>query len=224
MTTTSHWTLHYAILVLVALFAGPFLGKLQAVESLPVTVFGLTASQTVRLAVEAIGLGLLCLFSIRTFLQMPDTGRGCSFIRRLILPVTGLFTLIAMDKTLQAVGLSVIDRVGSQQYAIAYTTALILTALWTTVVWLINRDSLERFFSSPAPKVDRAASASVDEDTGETEPDAHSGDTEGQRRPAEHPGAIPSPQRIGAGSDGGGVFGERSDDSTICCHQNDATQ
>jgi serine/threonine-protein kinase len=178
MTTTSHWTLHYAILVLVALFAGPFLGKLQAVESLPVTVFGLTASQTVRLAVEAIGLGLLCLFSIRTFLQMPDTGRGCSFIRRLILPVTGLFTLIAMDKTLQAVGLSVIDRVGSQQYAIAYTTALILTALWTTVVWLINRDSLERFFSSPAPKVDRAASASVDEDTGETEPDAHSGDTD----------------------------------------------
>jgi tRNA A-37 threonylcarbamoyl transferase component Bud32 len=177
MTTTSHWTLHYVILVLVALFAGPFLGKLQAMESFPVTVFGLTASQTVRLAVEAIGLGILCLFSIRASLQMPDTGRGFSFIRRLILPVTGLFTLIAMDKTLQAVGLSLIDRVGSQYYAIVYTAALILTALWTTVVWLFHRDSLERFFSSPAPNLARAASASVDDDTGETESDARSGET-----------------------------------------------
>lgn len=178
MTTTSHWTLHYAILVLVALFAGPVLGKLQTVESFPITVFGLNASQTVRLVVEAIGLGLLCLFSIRTSLQMPDTGRGSSFIRRLILPVTGLFALIAMDKTLQAVGLSLIDRVGSQHYAIAYTAALILTALWTTVAWLLNRDSLERFFSSPAPNANHPASASVDEDTGETESDAQRGDTD----------------------------------------------
>ena len=178
MTTTSHWTLQYAILVLVALFAGPVLSKLQTVESLPVTVFGLNASQTVRLIVEVIGLGLLCLFSIRSSLQMPDTGRGCSFIRRLILPVTGLFTLVAMDKTLQAVGLSLIDRVGSQHYAIAYTAALILTALWTTVAWLLNRDSLERFFSSPAPNVNHRASASVDEDTGETESDAQIGDAD----------------------------------------------
>ncbi|MDX2252778.1 MAG: serine/threonine-protein kinase [Nitrospira sp.] len=178
MTTTSHWTLQYAILVLVALFAGPVLSKLQTVESLPVTVFGLNASQTVRLIVEVIGLGLLCLFSIRSSLQMPDTGRGCSFIRRLILPVTGLFTLVAMDKTLQAVGLSLIDRVGSQQYAIAYTAALILTALWTTVAWFLNRDSLERFFSSPVPNVNHSASASVHEDTGETESDASHDDTD----------------------------------------------
>ena len=178
MTMPSHWTLHYAILVLAALFAGPVLGKLPTVESFPITVFGLNASQTVRLIVEAIGLAILCLFSIRTSLQMPDTGRGSSFIRRLILPVTGLFTLIAMDKTLQAAGLPLIDRVGSQHYAIAYTAALILTALWTTVAWLLNRDSLERFFSSPASNVKHPASASVDEDTGETEAPAQSDDTD----------------------------------------------
>ena len=169
---------HYAILVLVVLFAGPLLGNLQTVESFHVTVFGLNASQTVRLVVEAIGLGILCLFSIRASLHMPDTGRGFSFIRRLILPVTSLFTLIAMDKTLQAVGLSLIDRVGSQPYAIVYTAALILTALWTTVTWLLNRDSLERFFSSPAPRVACAASVSVEEDTGETKSDARDGDTD----------------------------------------------
>jgi serine/threonine-protein kinase len=178
MTTTSHWTLHYAILVLVVLFAGPVLGKLQPVESFPIAVFGLNASQTVRLIVEAIGLGILCLFSIHTSLRMPDTGRGLSFIRRLILPVTGLFTLIVMDKTLQAVGLSLIDRVGSQPYAIAYAVALVLTALWTTAAWMLNRDSLERFFSSPASHVNHLASASVDEDTGETESADQSGDTD----------------------------------------------
>src|SRR5262249_38213757 len=145
---TSLWTLHYAILVLVVLFAGPLVGKLHLVESFHVTIFGLTAAQTVRLVVEAIGLGILCLFSTHASLQMPDTGRGFSFIRRLILPATVLSPLIAMDKTLRAVGFALIDRVGSQQYAIAYTAALILTALWTTVVWLMNRDSLDRFFSS----------------------------------------------------------------------------
>ncbi|HEX5646609.1 MAG TPA: serine/threonine-protein kinase [Nitrospira sp.] len=178
MTTTSHWTLHYTILVLVVLFAGPILGKLQPVASFPVTIFGLNASQTVRLVVEAIGLVILCLFSIRASLQMPDTGRGFSFIRRLILPVTGLFALIAMDKTFQAVGLSLIDRIGSQHYAIAYTTALILTALWTTVSWLLNRDSLERFFSNPAPHIEHTASATGDENSGETESAARSGDTD----------------------------------------------
>ena len=177
MTTISHWTLHYALLVLVALFAGPALSKLQTVGSLPITVFGLNASQSVRLIVEAIGLGVLCVFSLRIALQMPDTGRGNSFIRRLILPITGLLTLIAMDKTLQAVGLSFIDRVGSQHYAIAYSAALILTALWATVAWLLNRDSLERFFSSPAPQMHHAATAPVDEATLNTESDASSSDT-----------------------------------------------
>ena len=178
MTTTSHWILHYAILVLVALFAGPVLGKLQSAAAFPFTILGLTASQTVRLVVGAIGLFILCLFSIRASLQMPDTGRGFSFIRRLILPITCLFTLIAMDKTLQAVGLSLIDRIGSQYYAVFYAAALILTALWTTVAWLLNRDSLERFFSSPAPHAVRAASAAGGEDSSETETDARSGDTD----------------------------------------------
>lgn len=170
--------LQYAILVLVALFAGPVLGKLQPVASFPVTISGLNASQTVRLVVETIGLVILCLFSVRASLRMPDTGRGFSFIRRLILPVTGLFTLIAMDKTLQAVGLSLIDRIGSQYYAIAYTAALILTALWTTVAWFLNRDSLERFFSSPAPNADRAAAATDDEGSSETEIHARHGATD----------------------------------------------
>ncbi|MBM4126244.1 MAG: serine/threonine protein kinase [Nitrospira sp.] len=178
MTTTSHWTLHYAILVLVVLFAGPLLGKLQPVASIPVTIFGLNAPQTVRLIIEAIGLSVLCLFSIRASLHMPDTGGGFSFIKRLILPVTGLFILIAMDKTLQAVGLSLIDRIGPQNYAILYTAALILTALWTTVAWLLNRDSLECFFSSPAPNSESADSAIGGEDSQETEAHAHSGDTD----------------------------------------------
>ena len=178
MTTTSHWILQYATLVLVALFAGPVLGKLQPAAGFPFTILGLNASQTVRLVVEAIGLVILCLFAIRASLQMPDTGRGFSFIRRLILPITCLFTLIAMDKTLQAVGLSLIDRIGSQYYAVFYSAGLTLTALWTTVAWVLNRDSLERFFSSPAPNDDRVASVADDEDVRETEAHARSGDTD----------------------------------------------
>jgi serine/threonine-protein kinase len=151
MINTSTWTLQYLIIASVALFAGPLVSKLPAIQGFPLTLFDLTGPQTVRLVIEETGLLLLCLLSVRAFRQLPDNGKGSSFVRRLILPVTALFVLIATDKTLRVVGLPLIDRIGHARYALLITAALTVTGLWISAAWLLNFDALARFFC-PAPR------------------------------------------------------------------------
>ncbi|HSA62706.1 MAG TPA: protein kinase, partial [Nitrospiraceae bacterium] len=152
MINASSWALQYLIVALVALFAGPLLSKLPAAQLFPITLFGLNGPQTIRLVIEETGLVILCVLSIRAFRQMPDNGRGFSFVRQLVLPMTTLFVLLATDRTLRVVGLSLIDYVGPRRYTLIYTAGLMLTGIWITAAWLLNLDALHRFFSrSPQP-------------------------------------------------------------------------
>ncbi|HEY5932357.1 MAG TPA: serine/threonine-protein kinase, partial [Nitrospira sp.] len=116
----------------------------------PLTLFGLTGSHTIRFIVEGTGLVALCMLSLRAFRQMPDNGRGFSFLRQLVLPVTTLFLVIVMEKTLRVAGLSLLDSVGPTRYTLAYAAALTLVGLWVTAAWLLHLDALHRFFAKPA--------------------------------------------------------------------------
>ena len=130
MINASSLAFQYSFVALAALFAGPLLGTLPVTQSFPITLFGLTGPQTIRLFVEETGLVLLCILSIRAFRRMPDNGRGFSFLRQLVLPVTALFIVLVTDKTLRVVGLSLIDRLGAAHYTFTYAAALTLTGLW----------------------------------------------------------------------------------------------
>lgn len=145
MINASSWAFQYCIVMLAALFTGPLLSKLPAAQSFPITFFALDGSQTVRLLVEETCLVILCILSIRAYRRLPDNGKGSSFIRHLVLPTTALLTLIATDKTLRIVGLSLIDRVGTQRYALGFTAALLVNGGWFTAAWLLNLDSLYRY-------------------------------------------------------------------------------
>lgn len=150
MVNAPSWTLQYVLAALVALFAGPVLSKLPEAQSFPLTLFGLTGSQTLRLIVEGTGLVALCLLSLRAFRQMPDNGGGFSFLRQLVLPVTILFIVIVVDKTLHIEGLSLLDHVGPTHYALTYAAALTLVGCWITTAWLRHLKALRRFFANPA--------------------------------------------------------------------------
>lgn len=150
MISVSSWAFQYVIVASVALFAGPLLSKLPAAQSFPITLLGLNGPQTIRLIIGEVGLVILCLLAVRAFQYLPNDGRGSSFFRHLVLPVTTLFIVLTTDKTLRVVGLSLIERVGPAHYAVAYTAALSLTGLWITAAWLLNLDALYRFFSVPA--------------------------------------------------------------------------
>ena len=164
MINASSWALEYLVVALVALFAGPLLSKLPAAQSFPITLFGLNGAQTIRLVIEESGLVILCILAIRAFRQMPDNGRGFSFVRQLVLPVTTLLILIATDKTLRVVGLSLIESMGHRRYILVSTAALMLTGIWITAAWLLNLNALHRFFSgSPQPAKRREPAQAVED-------------------------------------------------------------
>ncbi len=155
MTHASSWAFQYLVAALIALFAGPLLGNLPATQSIPFTLFGLSSGQTIRLFIEATGLAMLGWLCLRAFRQMPDNGRGFSFLRQLVLPVTTLLMVIAADKTLRALGQSLIDHFGSTRYTVAQAVILTLTGLWITIAWLMSLHALQRFFSKPSASTGR---------------------------------------------------------------------
>jgi serine/threonine-protein kinase len=150
MINASSWAFQYILVALFALFAGPVLNQLPTAQAFPFPLFGLTGPQTIRFIVEGTGLVVLGILSIRAFRQMPDNGRGFSFLRQLVLPVTILFILIVMDKTIRVTGHSLLDRAGFTRYTLAYAASLMLIGLWITAAWLLHLDALHRFFATPA--------------------------------------------------------------------------
>lgn len=178
MINASSWTLQYLVVVLFVLLVGPALSKLPAAQAVSLTLFGLDSAQTVRLVVEGSGLATLCILSLRGYRRMPDNGQGFSFIRTLVLPLTILFVLIATDKTLRVAGLSLIEQIGSQDYAIAYAASLTLTALWVTAAWLLHFDALHRFFSASTAEADGDESVSAEKEYGEVQPDESNSEIE----------------------------------------------
>ena len=178
MINASSLAFQYSFVALAALFAGPLLGTLPVTQSFPITLFGLTGPQTIRLFVEETGLVLLCILSIRAFRRMPDNGRGFSFLRQLVLPVTALFMVLVTDKTLRVVGLSLIDRLGAAHYTFTYAAALTVTGLWITAAWLLNLDTLHRFFATPVQSTRRKETAPSSEETDETHLEEERGDPE----------------------------------------------
>ena len=165
MVNASSWTFQYVLVALVALFAGPVLGKLPAAQSLPLSLFGLTGSQTIHLIVEGTVLAALCMLSLRAYLHMPDNGRGFSFLRQLVLPVTTLFMVIVTDKTIRVTGLALLAPVDPTRYHLAYAAALTLSGLWITAAWLLHLDALRRFFVKPAQSTRRQKPGASAEDT-----------------------------------------------------------
>ena len=178
MTNTPSWVFQYLLAALLALFAGPILSKLPGSQSFPLTLFGLNSPHTIRLIVAAAGLTLLGLLSIRAFRHLPDNGRGFSFLRTLVLPITTLLIVIAADKTFRAIGQSLISQLGSARYTLTYAALLALIGLWITAAWLLNRDALHRFFSTSSPSTRRKEPTTPIEETDEIHPEEENGEQE----------------------------------------------
>ncbi len=178
MINASSWAVQYVLIAVIALFAGPVLSKLQAAQSFPLMLFGLTGFQTIHFIVQGLGLVALCILSLRAFRQMPDNGRGFSFLRQLILPVTALCMVIVIHKGLRVAGFSFLDPVGPAGYAKAYAASLALIGIWITATWLLHLDALHRFFARPVASTRRQDAAAPDEGADEIDPGQESSASE----------------------------------------------
>ena len=176
MSHASGWLIQFLVVSFVALFAGPLLSKLPFAETFPLTLFGLTGPQTIRIVIEATGLFTLWLLAVHAFRHMPDNGRGFSFMSRIILPLTTVAVLIVGDKTLRVAGQTLIDDIGPRQYGLGYAGGLVAAGLWLTVAWLLNFDSLLGYFTKPAESSSRRKAAQASNDLHETHDPANVAD------------------------------------------------
>ena len=164
MSNSSRWALHYLLATCAAIFAGPVFSKLPVAQSFPLSLFGLNGSHSVHLIVDALALSVLCIVSVRMVHTMPDDGRGSSFLKRMVFPFTTLCIVMAADKTIRVLGVSLISGLGGARYAIAHVTILTVTGLWITTTWLVNFDALHRFFATSSTTTRRTASLTETEE------------------------------------------------------------
>ncbi len=131
------------------LLAGPLLSSLALVQSVSVPYLQLSGPHAIRLGANLLALAILWIFAFAASQQIPDNGRGSSFLRNLVLPLTTLVVILFANKAFRTVGLPVIEQIGSSRFAWGYAIGLVGSGLWLTAAWVLNRSSLREAFAPP---------------------------------------------------------------------------
>jgi serine/threonine-protein kinase len=133
------------------------------VEFFSIPLTAMTGPNAVRLVTEGIALGLVVAFAVSAYEQLPDNGRGSSFLRSIVLPSAALIVVVFGAKALRSVGLPLIHQMGVSGFVQGYTIAVVGCGLWLTVAWLRHLHLLRNMFSPPAVKRKPARAAEEEE-------------------------------------------------------------
>ena len=149
MSKSWTWVAPYAFAIMAVLLAGPLLSNLAFVRSVSVSYVQLSGPYAIRLSANLLALAILLVFAFTASQHLPDNGRGSSFLRSLILPLTTLVTVLFANKAFRAVGLPLIEQIGPSRFTMGYALALVGSGLWLTAAWIMNRSSLREAFTPP---------------------------------------------------------------------------
>jgi len=170
MSKSWTWIAPYAFAILAMLLAGPLLSSLTLGQSVSAPYLQISGPHAIRLVANLLALAILWVFAFAASQKIPDNGRGSSFLRNLVLPLTTLVVILFANKTFRTVGLSVIEQVGSSRFAWGYAIGLVGSGLWLTAAWVLNRNSLREAFAPPRQtRRQEAHTRSDDEDAGQEE-------------------------------------------------------
>jgi eukaryotic-like serine/threonine-protein kinase len=168
MSKSWTWIAPYIFAILAVLLAGPLLSRLAFVQSVSVPYLQLSGPHAIRLAANLLALAILWALAFVASQQIPDNGRGSSFLRNLVLPLTTLVVILFVNKAFRTVGLPLIEQMGSSRFAWGYAIGLVGSGLWLTAAWLLNRNSLREAFVPPSQtRRQEAQTRSEDEDAGQ---------------------------------------------------------
>ena len=170
MSKSWTWIAPYTFAILAVLLAGPLLSSLDWAQSVSVPYLHLSGPHAIRLGANLLALTILLVLAFVASQHIPDNGRGSSFLRNLVLPLTTLVVILFANKAFRTVGLPLIEQMGPSRFALGYAIGLVGSGLWLTAAWVLNRSSLREAFAPPSQTRRQGAQAlSEDEDTGQKE-------------------------------------------------------
>src|SRR5690348_10990008 len=163
MSKSLHWIIPHASGILVALLLGPLLSGMAWVEYFNIPLTAINGANAVRFMSQGIALGLVMTFAVSAYQQLPDNGRGSTFLRAIVLPLAALLVLIIGGKTLRSLGMPLIHQLGAALYVQAYTIVLLTCGLWLSIAWLRHLEPLRNAFG-PTPVQRRPARSILSEE------------------------------------------------------------
>ncbi len=170
MSKSWTWIAPYIFAILAVLLAGPLLSSLALVQSVSTPYLQLSGPHAIRLGANLLALVILWIFALVASQQIPDNGRGLSFFRNLVLPLTTLVVILFANKAFRTVGLPLIEQMGPSRFALGYAIGLVGSGLWLSAAWVLNRSSLREAFASPSQTGRQGVQAlSEDENAGQEE-------------------------------------------------------
>jgi serine/threonine-protein kinase len=170
MSKSWTWIAPYTFAILAVLLAGPLLSSLALVQSVSIPYLQLSGSHAIRLVADLLALAILWILAFASSQEIPHNGRGSTFLRNLVLPLTTLVVILFANKAFRTVGLPLIEQMGPSRFASGYAIGLIGSGLWLTAAWVLNQSSLREAFAPPSQTRRQGAQArSYDKDAGQEE-------------------------------------------------------
>ncbi len=168
MSKSWTWIAPYTFVIMAVLLAGPLLSSLALVQSVSFPYLQLSGPNAIRLVANLLALTIVWVLAFAASQQIPDNGRGSSFLRNLVLPLATLVVILFGNKAFRAMGLPLIEQIGPSLFAWSYAIGLIGSALWLTAAWVLNRSALrEAFAPSKQTRHQEVQVLSEDEDAGQ---------------------------------------------------------
>jgi serine/threonine-protein kinase len=152
MSKNLHWIIPHATGIVAALLVGPLISSMAWVDFISVPLTSLTGASAVRLMSHGIALGLLMALAVTAYQQLPDNGRGLSFLRIIVLPAAALIVVIFAGKTLRTSASALVLNIGPSLFAQIYTIILVACGVWLTIAWLRHLEPLRNAFAPPPVK------------------------------------------------------------------------
>ena len=148
MSKSWTWITPYICGILALLLAGPLLSNLAVTQSISIPYVPLNGPHAIRLIANLLALAILWTLAFAASQEVPDNGRGSSFFRSLVLPLTTLVVMLFAHKAFTTVGLPLIEQLGPTRFAMGYAISLVGIGLWVTAASILNQHSLREAVAS----------------------------------------------------------------------------
>jgi len=132
------WVAQYGVAILLALLLGAILGSIPLFKETALGDTKLNASRLVQFLGYGGALLLLWLLGRRAAFQLPEDGKGLSFMRHILTPLATLTVVSAGYQVLLLLGGPFLDKTGKTIYNWIFVIGIIGAALWLILAWFLR--------------------------------------------------------------------------------------